>query len=101
MDLALRGRVLAYDSRDAYNRYVRWFLYAAVPLWLASTFVFSSASYSRTPDGHVVSVSRDAGLQMTLNRPMDEALLSVHSVAGSVLLVLPLLGDHLRPADAG
>lgn len=82
--------LLNEDSLDFYNRRIGPFLLPATVVWIVYVFGFSSASHEGA-----VSVSRDAGLRMTLVSPFPPLLLFFHSFGGALLLLSALVQKWL------
>ncbi len=86
-------RAVSEDSEDFYNRRLAWLLLPLAVAWLVWTFGVRSALPSHSDD--LVSVSRDAGLRMTLKQPFPPWLLWAHSISGALLLAGAMLQKRL------
>lgn len=82
--------VLLEDSRDFYNRWLVYLLAPLATIWVVVSFGLNSSAH----DGPV-SISRDAGLRMTLVQPFPGYLLAIHSVCGALLIFSVMLQKFL------
>lgn len=75
------------DSRDFFNRRLKYVVVPLVFFWLARTFFFGVAHVESGSDGGLVSVARDSGLRMSVHSSFPNFLLHLHSYCGAFLIV--------------